>query len=119
NGTPASQVVGQLAQPFFPPGDEHEVHPALGEASGEGFPDARGSPRDQRPGPEAFNEVRHGCVPSACCYEGKHLPKAISNFGDPLMWIFLRSSAHSRLRSFARKPSHVSLSALTRRSASP
>src|SRR5438105_11836767 len=52
-------------------------------------------------------------------HEGKHLPKATSNFGDPLMRILLRSSAHSRLRSFARKPSHVSLSAITCRSATP
>ena len=52
-------------------------------------------------------------------YEGKHLPKATSSFGEPLMRIRLRNSAHSRLRSFARKPSHVSLSAVTLRSASP
>src|SRR5262249_48387400 len=52
-------------------------------------------------------------------HEGKHLPKATSNLGDPLMRTPLRSRPHSRLRSFARKPSHVSLSAVTRRSASP
>src|SRR5438874_12180612 len=52
-------------------------------------------------------------------HDGKHLPKATSSLGDPLMRIFLRSKAHSRLRSFARNPSHVSLSAVTRRSASP
>ena len=33
--------------------------------------------------------------------------------------IVRRSKAHGRLRSFARNPSHVSLSAVTRRSASP
>src|SRR6516164_824483 len=32
-------------------------------------------------------------------YDGKHLPKATSSFGDPLMRILLRSSAHNRLRS--------------------
>ena len=52
-------------------------------------------------------------------HDGKHLPNATSSFGDPLMRILLRSKAHKRLRSFARKPSHVSLSAVTRRSASP
>src|ERR1700757_5307521 len=52
-------------------------------------------------------------------YDGKHLPKATSSLGDPLMRMRLRSSAHSRLRSFARKPSHVSLSANTRRPAPP
>src|SRR5262249_49360560 len=65
--------------------------------------------------------VQHRLTPfrTNLTHEGKHFPKAISNFGDPLMRIFLRSSAHSRLRSFARKPSQFSLSAVTRRSASP
>lgn len=48
-------------------------------------------------------------------HDGKHFPKAISSFGDPLMRIFRRRSAHSRLRSLARNPSHVSLSAVSRR----
>src|SRR5262245_38551416 len=52
-------------------------------------------------------------------HEGKHLPKARSNRGDPLMRIFLRSRAQTRLRSFARKPSHVRLSAVTAIPASP
>jgi hypothetical protein len=46
-------------------------------------------------------------------HDGKHLPKATSSFGDPLMRMRRRNKAHSRLRSFARKPSHVSLSAVT------
>jgi hypothetical protein len=45
-------------------------------------------------------------------YEGKHKPKAINSRGDPLNRIFRLSNAQSRLRSFARKPSHVSLSAV-------
>ncbi len=52
-------------------------------------------------------------------HDGKHLPNATSSFGEPLMRIFLRSKAHSKLRSFARKPSHVSLSAVTLRSDLP
>jgi len=51
--------------------------------------------------------------------DGKHLPKATSSLGDPLIRIFRRTSAHSRLRSFARNPSHVSLSAVSRRSGVP
>ena len=38
-------------------------------------------------------------------YEGKHFPEATSNFGEPLMRIFWRSKAQSKLRSFARKTS--------------
>src|SRR5262249_55446041 len=45
-------------------------------------------------------------------HDGKHFPKASSNRGDPLMRIFRRSKAQTRLRSFARKPSHVWLSAV-------
>src|SRR6516162_4768870 len=52
-------------------------------------------------------------------YEGKHLPKATSSRGEPLIRILRRNKAHSSLRSLARKPSHVSLSAVMRRSASP
>src|SRR6185369_8651294 len=52
-------------------------------------------------------------------HDGKHLPKANNNLGDPLSRIFRLSSAHTRLRSFARKPSHVLLSAVTCRSAFP
>lgn len=44
-------------------------------------------------------------------HDGKHLPKATSGVGDPRMRMRLRSKAQRRLRSFARKPSHVSLSA--------
>src|SRR5262249_51045828 len=82
------------------------------------------SPRRSGPGESHAS----GAVPSVASmlvlhgtfvYDGKHLPKAISNFGEPLMRMRLRSSAHSRLRSFARNPSHVSLSAVTRRSALP
>jgi len=58
-----------------------------------------------------------GCV--IMTYEGKHLPKATSRRGEPLIRILRRHKAHKRLRSLARKPSHVSLSAVTRRSASP
>ena len=56
--------------------------------------------------------MRTCCVPNSA-HDGKHLPKATSSLGDPLMRIFLRSKAHSRLRSFATNPSHVSLSAVT------
>lgn len=52
-------------------------------------------------------------------HAGKHLPKATSSLGDPLMRIFRRKIAQSRLRSFARNPSHVSLSAVSRRSGVP
>ena len=47
------------------------------------------------------------------------MPKAIKSLGDPLIRIFRRKSAHSRLRSFARNPSHVSPSAVSRRSGVP
>src|SRR5215471_1788951 len=52
-------------------------------------------------------------------HDGKHFPKASSNRGDPLIRIFRRSKAQTRLRSFARKPSHVWLSAVTTISALP
>jgi hypothetical protein len=54
-----------------------------------------------------------------CLHDGKHLPKASNSRGDPLIRRRRRSNAHSKLRSFARKPSQVSLSAVTRRSAAP
>src|SRR5262245_33354018 len=52
-------------------------------------------------------------------HDGKHFPKASNNRGDPLMRIFLRSKAQTKLRSFARKLSHVRLSAVTSRLAFP
>src|SRR5215831_13243648 len=52
-------------------------------------------------------------------HDGKHFPKASSSRGDPLIRIFRRSKAQTRLRSFARKPSHVWLSAVTTISALP
>ena len=52
-------------------------------------------------------------------HDGKHLPNATSSFGDPLMRSRRCNKAQSRLRSFARKANHVSLSAVTLRSASP
>src|SRR5262249_54026354 len=52
-------------------------------------------------------------------HDGKHFPNASNNRGEPLIRIFLRSKAQTRLRSFARNPSHVSLSAVTAISASP
>src|SRR5438445_6756281 len=48
---------------------------------------------------------------------GKHLPNATSSFGEPFKRMRLVSSAHTRLRSLARKPSQVLLSAVTQRSA--
>src|SRR4030095_16078515 len=50
---------------------------------------------------------------SRCAHDGKHLPKASSNRGDPLSRIFRRSSAQKRFRSRERNPSHVSESAMT------
>jgi len=52
---------------------------------------------------------------SRCAHDGKHLPKASSNRGDPLSRIFRRSNAQKRFRSPARNPSHVSESAMTLR----
>ena len=52
-------------------------------------------------------------------YDGKHLPNLTSNLGDPLMRIFLRISAQMRLRSLARSPSQVRLSAVMWMSAVP
>jgi hypothetical protein len=40
-------------------------------------------------------------------HDGKHLPNATTSLGEPLMRIRWRSKAHSRPRSFARKPSYV------------
>src|SRR5713101_7153976 len=51
DGMLASQVLGQLPQPVFTAGDQHEVHADPGEASGEGFSDPRRGSRDQRRGP--------------------------------------------------------------------
>ncbi len=50
-----------------------------------------------------------------CAHDGKHLPKASSNRGDPISRIFRRNNAHARFRSPARNPSHVSESATTLR----
>src|SRR4051794_22700111 len=58
----------------------------------------------------------HGCLHRArLIHEGKHLPKATRSFGDPWKRMRRRNNAHSKVRSFAKKPSHVSLSAVTRR----
>lgn len=46
-------------------------------------------------------------------YEGKHFPNASKSFRDPFMRILLRSKAQTRLRSFAIKPSHTRVSAVT------
>jgi hypothetical protein len=46
-------------------------------------------------------------------YDGKHLPKARSKRGDPLIRILRRRNAHTMLFSLARKPSQVRLSAVT------
>src|SRR5262245_18333700 len=59
---PALQVFSQVPQPFFTPSDQHQVHPDLSEASGKDLTDPRRGACDQRPRPEAFNEVLHGLV---------------------------------------------------------
>jgi hypothetical protein len=38
---PALQLLGQLPQPVFTPGDQHETHPEFGEAACKGFSDPR------------------------------------------------------------------------------
>ncbi len=52
-------------------------------------------------------------------YDGKQLPNATSSFGDPLKRILRRTKAQNKLRSFAKNPSHVALSAVSRKSAFP
>jgi len=65
----------------------------------------------------------HGFAPGShrpqyvALHAGKHLPKATSSRGDPLIRIFRRTRAHGRFRSPARNPSHVATSASTRKSA--
>ena len=49
-------------------------------------------------------------------HEGKQRPKARRSRGEPLMRILRRKSAQSKLRSLARNPSQVELSAKTCRS---
>src|SRR5262245_11333816 len=69
-----------------------------------------------------FVSLRFGfrsSAPVTSAHDGKHLPKATSSLGDPLRRNFLRTSPHSRPRSFATKPSHHLVSAVTRKSAVP
>jgi len=42
-----------------------------------------------------------GCGPDVI-HVGKHLPKATSNLGEPLIRIFRRSKAHSKRRAVAK-----------------
>jgi hypothetical protein len=53
------------------------------------------------------------------CQDGKHLPKATSSLGDPLIRIFRRRSAHTTFFSFRRKPIQVCELAVTCRSRWP
>ena len=58
-------------------------------------------------------------LPQGRLHDGKHLPKATKNRGEPFMRTFRRKSAQRRFLSFAKNPSQVRLSAVMRRSGVP
>lgn len=77
--------VSQLLQQCLAPRHEHEVEARRRQFFCKGTPDAVRRAGDEGGGPEALQQS--GLVHSLVlfCQDGKHLPKAASNLGLPLM----------------------------------